>query len=268
MRRFLPLVLILALLTGCAAAPADPTTEAISTPPVTTEPPAETAAPPDAASIAVETPCGTLYLPDQWDIPLIQETSLGDPMVIRFLAEDTALYALTFSSAPGPNDAGMVRVDGEAVYVGLELAALEHGSDLLLSMQESVNLLLEQLPLEPVAPPSGPVVEGEDLLILTPYGSLHFPRSWEECLMTAQPDDGTLAFYCQLPDRDPVLLFTVRFGSDSGDICASITGPDGTVTQLSLDPAVPVFDASWTQGEMDLVHAMQEDMNHLLLALS
>lgn len=260
MKRILPILLALILLTGCSAEKPEQTTPTVPTPPVTTVPP-ETTVP---GEIPVETPCGTLYLPDGWDIPITARSMLGDPMVISFLAEDVPLYDLIFSTISGPETVGIA----DGLFIGMRLHPLAEETDLLLSMQESVNQLLSQLAPEPVSDLIGESGAGEELLVLTPYGTLHFPFQWEECLLTRQTAEDTVEFCCLLPEREPVSLFTVSFGGEDGDIRASITAHDGTVTPVSVTVSEPEFDNSWTQGEMDLVHAMQEDMNYLLNALS
>lgn len=267
MKPILPLLLALTLLAGCALKPVPQTTEALTEPSVVTTVPPETTAPPKPAGIPLETPCGTLYIPDNWDLPLTAETKLGDPIVITILSEDVPLYDLTFSASTD-RAIGMVSMEEGPIYVGMTIHPLEEETDLLLDMQESVNTLLSQLPLEAVPEAPAESGAGEDLLILTPYGSLHFPVMWEECLETEQPGEDVLEFYCALPEHENILLFTLRFGTEDGNIAAAITAPDGTVTDVSLTVAPLEFDDTWTPQEQDLVFAMQEDMNYLLRALS
>ena len=99
--------------------------------------------------IPVETPCGTLYIPDEWDIPISVAETQGDPLVITFKAEDVELYELTFSGK-AHNAIGEVRTEDGIIYVGMNIRALEDETDMLMAMQESVNVLLTQLALEPV----------------------------------------------------------------------------------------------------------------------
>lgn len=212
--------------------------------------------------IPVETPCGTVYLPDVWDLPITVETSLGEPMRLSFLAEGTPLYELTFSKAPD-GAIGMLQTDSGVQYLGVTLHPLEEESDLLLSMQESVNELLFQLDPQPVAPADAP----PDILIQTPYGTLPFPGKWEGYLRTEQPEADTLDFYCDLLEHPPVLLFTAVFGTAEGGIRADITADDGTVTPLIFLRHTLVFEGSWSQEALDLVYAMQEELNFLLDAL-
>lgn len=266
MRRLLLLLLTAALFCACAADPAPETTAPAPEPPVTLPP--ETTAPAVSQGIPLDTPCGTLLLPDSWDIPITTEATLGDPMVIRFFAEDVPLYDMTFSTIPSDDAVGTVTADDELLFLGLRLHPLEAETDLLLDMQESVNALLSQLPLQALAEAPDPDGAGEDLQILTPWGTLHFPRMWEDCLLTEQPAFDTIIFSCSLPDHDPVPLFTLTFDSNLGPVTAVITDADGTTTPVSLTVAEPEFDGSWSPDETDLFYAMQEDVNYLLGSLS
>lgn len=266
MRRLLLLLLTAALLCGCAAAPAPETTAPAAEPSVTLPP--ETTAPAVFQGTPLDTPCGTLLLPDNWDTPITAEATLGDPMVIRFFAEDVPLYDLTFSTVPGVDAVGTVTVDDETLYLGLRLHPLQEETDLLLDMQESVNALLNQLPLRSLADTPVHDGAGEDLQLLTPWGTLHFPRMWEDCLLTEQPAFDTIIFSCSLPDHDPVPLFTLTFDSNLGPVTAVITDADDTATPVSLTVAEPEFDESWSPDEQDLFYAMQEDVNYLLGSLS
>lgn len=197
------------------------------------------------------------------------EATLGDPMVLTFCAENGKLYDLTFSESAG-ECIGMLQTADGPIYVGMRMYELSVDSDMLLSMQESVNYLLGQLKLSKVdSPVQDESVEDPDdeLLIDTDIGTLVFPGKWEQYLYTELVDDYALEFYCCLSDREPVLLFTVLLRSEDGDIISSITAEDGIKHALSIWIAVPDFDQSWTEAEIDTVYAMQEDMNYLLSAL-
>lgn len=215
----------------------------------------------------VETPCGIIFLPDDWDAPITAETVSEDPTVIDFLVEGEKLYSLVFSEDPD-GAFGQVSVDGRVIYMGMEICELDGTDDLLLSMQESINVLLEQLSPEPISSKpveTEPVVS--DILIETAYGDLLFPGKWEDNLQVEQPDEKTVEFYGNLTDYEPVLLFTVSFESEDGHIVAELVGADDSVTKLSIDIAEIVFDDSWKEADRNLIYAMQEDMNYLLESL-
>lgn len=263
------LALFMVLCCGCTPEPA-PTQPPAETLPTQsqTEPTVPETVPEETVpgDIAVETPCGTLYLPDEWDLPISYTTAQGDPAVITFLAEDVALYDLLFSETT-VQSLGQVQTAKGIVYVGMTIHPLEEETDMLLSMQESVNVLLAQLnPQSVTVVPTEPTPAG-DITLDTNYGTLHFPAKWKDCLKMQQPADDMVEFYCCLPDREPVLVFTVLLGKGADGPSAVITAPDGTETALYILVAEPEFDADWTDAEMDTVYAMQEDMNYLLEAL-
>ncbi len=271
MKRIRLTVLLLAalLLWGCApAAPTEPDenqSPAVTVPEATvplTEP--ETI-PAPAFSVPVETPCGTLYLPDNWDMPIQTQTTLGDPMVISFWAEDVKLYELTFSEAPG-EAVGMVNTEDGPIYVGMRIPPLDGEANLLLAMQESVNDLLAQLPLMPVPETPAETQPVEEVLVETPYGVLRFPGKWRDCLMTEQ-DESLVDFYAVLPGREPVLLFTVAFGTSNGHLSGVLTAENGNQTDIAIVIHALELTGEWTDGEQDTIFAMQEDTNYLLAAL-
>lgn len=219
-----------------------------------------------AYSIPVETPCGVLYLPDNWDMPIRTESILGDPMVISFWAEDVMLYELTFSeNADGA--VGMVRIEDGTIYVGMRLTELEIEDNMLLSMQETINELMTQLKLEDVPDVPEDTQPQADIPIDTPYGELRFPGKWKNYLMTQQ-EEGLIDFYAALPDHEPVLLFTVVFETANGHASGVITAQNGTQTDLAIVIHDLELPGDWSDGEIDIVYAMQEDMNYLLNKLS
>lgn len=251
---------------GCSGGQ-EPAEQPVLTSPIEQTTPTETTVPasvPETAPYAgtpVDTPCGVLYLPDDWDLPITFETRPGDPMVITFSAEDVKLYDLTFSETAG-ECIGMAQTGDGPVYVGIRLHDLPEGSDLLMSMQESVNMLLDQLQLS-----EGDHTAEKELQIETDIGTLAFPGKWEPYLSVEPVDDYGLAFYCCIPQREPVLVFTVLLRSEDGDIITTITDPEGVQHALSIWIAEPEFDEGWSQAEIDTVYAMQEDMHYLLDAL-
>ena len=215
-----------------------------------------------AYSIPVDTPCGVIYLPDNWDMPIMTESILGDPMVISFWAEDVKLYELTFSEN-AVDAVGMVKNEDGNIYVSMRISELENEDNMLLSMQETINELMMQLNLEDVPHIPEETQPLEDILVDTPYGELHFPGKWEDYLMTQQEDD-LVDFYALFPDHDPALLFTVVFETANGHASGVITAENGSQTDLAIVIHDLELIGDWSDGEIDIVYAMQEDMNYLL----
>lgn len=244
--------------------PVETTNPAETIPPVQTAPETE---PVVYGGNPVETPCGILYLPDNWDMSITAETVSEDPTVIDFLAQGEKLYSLAFSDDPD-GAFGQVTVDGRVIYVGMEICELDEADDLLLSMQESINELLAQLSPEPVSSrpvETEPVVS--DILIETAYGDLLFPGKWEDNLQVEQPDEKTVEFYGCVKGHAPVLLFTLNYESENGDIMMELVTEDHAVVSLGIDISEIEFEGMWNDEEMDLIYSMQEDMNYLMDSL-
>ena len=186
-------------------------------------------------------------------------------MVISFWAEDVKLYELTFSEGPG-EAVGMVITEEGPIYVGMWISPLDGEADLLLAMQESVNDLLAQLALMPVPEIPAETQPVEEIRVQTPYGVLRFPGKWRDCLMTEQ-DESLVDFYAVLPGREPVLLFTVAFGTSNGHLSGVLTAENGNQTDIAVVIHELELTGEWTDGEKDTIFAMQEDTNYLLAAL-
>lgn len=269
-RKMMLVPLLLAVLFCGCSGQQEPVRQPQQTIPVHQTMPPESTAPQETSpgidydGIPVETPCGTLYVPDAWDEPISTTMTLGDPMILTFWAGDTKLYDLTFSET-AEGCIGAARTEEGEIYVGMTVHPLSAESDLLLSMQESVNILLEQLQLS--EPEIAATAEPTELSIETEYGVLNYPAKWKHCLSTEQINEYMLEFRCCIPDRDPVLLFTVLLHSEDGDIISSITDENGVQTALSIWIAELELDENWTDAERDMIYAMQEDMNYLLDAL-
>ena len=187
-------------------------------------------------------------------------------MVITFCAEDVKLYDLTFSES-SDGGIGVNKTGDIPIYVGMKVHEIPQESNMLMSMQESCNYLLDQLMLvdmEQAVPAETAEAPVDDLIIQTEIGILNFPGKWEDYLITELVDGYALEFYCSLLEHDPVLVFTVLLRSEDGDIISHITDEDGVQHTISIWIAHPEFDHSWSAAEVDMVYAMQEDMNYLL----
>lgn len=244
--------------------PIETTLPSVPTGPVQTVPETE---PVVYEGTPVETPCGIIHLPNDWDKPITVETVSENPTVIDFLVEGEKLYSLIFSDDP-EGAFGQVSVDGTVIYVSMEISELDGANDQLLSMQESINDLLVQLSPDPIT--STPVEtepEIDDIVIETVYGDLLFPGKWEDNLQVKQPNQNTVEFYGYVKGHDPVLLFTLNFESEYGDIVMELMTEDHTVVSLGIDISDIGFEGRWSDEEMNLIYSMQEDMNYLMDSL-
>lgn len=277
--RILGALLAVMVLAGCTVRPdstepavADDPTEATQptqeTVPHETQPVTE---PVQTQDVAVQTPVGILLYPSDLAEHLDVRTAQGDVTVMTFVAvledREQALFDLRFSQVTAEGAAGMVQAEGKNVYMGFimhdftpDASWRQDQIDTVYAMQETLNVLMDQVTLAPVED----VPEAQDLVIATAYGDLNFPGRWEEQLKVEKPDADTVEFYGVLPGKEPQLLFTLRFG---GDGALALTCRDGVRTAVSIKCAEPVFDGTWSQQEMDLIYAMQEDINYLTDAL-
>lgn len=237
------------------------------TEPVISTDPVQETGPVAYEGVPVETPCGTVYLPDDWDEPIVVETVSENPTVIDFLADDVKLYSLIFSKS-ADDTIGCVQTEDGIVYVGMEIEELDHATNQLLSMQESINVLLEQLSPDPIT--SAPVEEEpviSDIVIETAYGDLLFPGKWEDHLQVKELDVRTIEFYGCINSHAPVLLFTLNFENEDGDIVAELVSEDYSVISLAIDIAEINFENGWNDEETNLIYSMQEELNYLMDSL-
>lgn len=277
--RILGALLAVMVLAGCTVRP-DSTEPAVADDPTEDTQPTQETVPHETQTVtepvqtqdtAVQTPVGILLYPSDLAEHLDVRTAQGDVTVMTFVAvledREQALFDLRFSQVTAEGAAGMVRADGKNVYMGFTMHDFAPDAswrqdqiDTVYAMQETLNVLMDQVILAPVED----VPETQDLVINTAYGDLHFPGRWEEQLKVEKPDADTVEFYGVLPGKAPQLLFTLRFG---GDGALALTGRDGVRTAVSIEYAEPAFDGTWSQQEMDLIYAMQEDINYLTDAL-
>lgn len=268
MKRYLCLFLPLAiLLSGCCGE--QPPRQTLPPVPQPTAP-AQTFAPvsePVEPGVAVETVCGTIWFPLMWEEVVEVQTTPGDPMVLSFRAllgdhEPQSLFDLSFGSNL-EDPVGTVR-DGAGEIWQITVCVYEFSPDetwedgqiqAFYAMQEELNGLLGQLPIEALAP------DGELMTISAEPWELFYPAKWDPWLLIqGSAEEGWLDFCCVLPDRDPVLLFSLCFGGDGGQIIREL--PDGTILNVFL--AELTFSDGWSREERDTIYSMQEDLNILL----
>lgn len=238
-----------------------------------TEAPAETTQPTEPeelAPYAVQTPVGTILFPAEFEDCLDVRMSREDALIITFYAvmedKEQPLFDLWFSYTFKDGAAGMVQGDNQNYYVGFSLHPFEPDdtwtkgqTDTVYAMQEAANELLNQLELVAVD------AAEEDIVIQTAWGELRYPGKWEPYLLVEQKTEDAAEFYAKLPGKEPLLLFTVCFGAD--ETMAVITDQAGVETGVGIRFQELTPDSSWNQEELNVVYAMQEDLNFLLNAL-
>lgn len=116
------------------------------------------------------------------------------------------------------------------------------------------------------APKDPPVlVEFENGRIQTPYLTLYYPESFEDCLLVTNSCQSpyTLEFYAVLPERTEQRLFDLSLGAGADGNLGTVTTEAG---QIPVSATVYSFtpDSTWEQGQIDTVLAMQEAFNELI----
>ena len=113
-----------------------------------------------------------------------------------------------------------------------------------------------------------PELEGEDVVIETPYGKLYMPGTWKEELTISvdQTDGYEVVFYGSFGDHDPMALFAVNFGGSEGTVVHSMYTENNVPFDVRLR-TFPLAMEGWSSVEQATARAMQEDLNHLLAKL-
>lgn len=109
------------------------------------------------------------------------------------------------------------------------------------------------------------LVEFQNGQIHTPYLTLYYPESFEDCLLITNScrEPYTLEFYAVLPERAEQRLFDLRLGEGADGNLGTVTTEAG---QIPVSATVYFFtpDSTWEQGEIDTILAMQEAFNELI----
>lgn len=106
-------------------------------------------------------------------------------------------------------------------------------------------------------------------VLQTPYGDFRFPVEDEDCLMirVSEGKPYIVSFSACLPGREELALLDLYFGSGADHSLGLLTTPEGDSVELGMTMHPVSFGESWTQEEMDQVHAMQEAANDMLAAI-
>ena len=113
-------------------------------------------------------------------------------------------------------------------------------------------------PQEVIVPGSA---EG-DMTIETEYCDLYYPARWKE-LVKIRIQDGCVTFYADLKRLGEYPLFDISFTDNGGALYGTIRTKDGMSADVYLS-AYPVSGKrKLRQENMDLLYAMQDDMNQL-----
>lgn len=232
-----------------------------------------------SGDLVIQTPYGDLVFPGQWAQYLKTEQNDGADYGINFHAKlesgkEQLLFTLEFGEAKAPA-VGQVRLEnGQAFGVYVFAAGFTPDEtwdadevNIVRAMQEALNDVLNCLKMEPLGTPE-PDVEGDELVIDTPYGKLYYPGKWkEETKITIDESDGyEVVFHGAVGGHDFQPLFAVNFGGSKGTVVHTLTLENDIPMQVRLR-TFPLSMEEWSAMDQAMMRAMQEDLNHLLAKL-
>ena len=104
-----------------------------------------------------------------------------------------------------------------------------------------------------------------DIAISTPYVDLHYPENWLNYLKTEKnfDEENNVTFFASLDEKKDVELFTVHFNED-GEISLGVLNLEDERVYIAFSYAELKFDDTWTQNDIDVVCAMQEQINYII----
>ena len=114
---------------------------------------------------------------------------------------------------------------------------------------------------------SAPTVEElEESKIETAYGTLYYPKQWEEYVTTEQQENGdtiVVSFVATLHNTS-YRLFEVTIGGTEGAAAGELTDNGGTKRTVYMQVYELEGDSELTATEQNRLYAMQEDLNYLI----
>lgn len=114
---------------------------------------------------------------------------------------------------------------------------------------------------------SAPTVEElEESKIETAYGTLYYPKQWEEYVTTEQQENGdtiVVSFVATLHNTS-YRLFEVTIGGTEGAAAGELTDNGGTKRTVYMQVDELEGDPALTATEQNRLYAMQEDLNYLI----
>ena len=114
---------------------------------------------------------------------------------------------------------------------------------------------------------SAPTVEElEESKIETVYGTLYYPKQWEEYMTTEQQENGdtiVVSFVATLHNTS-YRLFEVTIGGTEGTAAGELTDAEGTKRTVYMQVYELEGDSELTATEQNRLYAMQEDLNYLI----
>jgi len=242
----------------------------------------------------IETPYYDLHFPNEWKDFLVTETTDGTPYTVAFYAnldtrdEQQKLYTVSFGGSADTAAAAVKASDGKYIALNVENVTFVPDSswtsrdiNIVFTMQETLNYVLEKLPLEDADLLNSPAQSGStsgsgelpesmksDLAVDTPYMELHYPSKWADNLSIKVKDGKvySVTYACIIGSHNETELFTIYFGGKKGVPLKTIKTEDGDKVEIRINVPELSLDG-WSEDERNTAFAMQEDLNYLLLKL-
>ena len=236
----------------------------------------------------IETPFLTLHFDETLTDCLGIAHDTGTPYVLEFYAvlegkPEQRIFDILFAEGKEGN-LGVLETDAGEFSVSMKIYKFnpddtwtEGEINTVLALQDTSNDLIEQMMVYQMKEEyKGPEISQEKpvsnlvdfLAIETPYGVLSYPMKWQDYLVTEskQTDTYRIDFYGQLEDQEPVLLFTIIFGGDTGEQIGAIKDRDGQYVTVNV-----IMEALNVEGFEDadvaILYEMQEAMNLVIAQL-
>lgn len=202
-----------------------------------------------------------------------------EPYEVTILADldkttDIELLSFYFNREIGTNLGKIKDEDGNIVTVSFEKYGFEDRSvlsesdieRLKMTQEDLLDDIVANLPYVEIAEQvSKENIENEYITIETSYTQLLYPKKWEEYLETEiiETDVLSVVFYCHLPNREKVELFSYIFGDSADMLIGKLDGTEIGISFSELNNA-----ADWSNEEKQIFYEMQEDMNIIIDGLA
>lgn len=106
----------------------------------------------------------------------------------------------------------------------------------------------------------------EDMVVSTAFGDLHYDGQWKDSLETQETENGdrTEIEFTAKMDSGTYPLFKVTIGGEDGEPVGTLTGEDGTVRNVYIEPYDPENLDQMSEEEQNRFYAMKDSINYLI----
>ena len=273
---FLSIVILSALLSGCAIRENDPYRPGEEQDQTTVPNPAEHSTEADVEettetapgqssgeeregdlTFVIETPYCNFKYPKKWeDAVEISASKTEEVYTVQFSADGNPLFAISCNDGSG-YVLGTLKAAGKSVSISLTTYQLDANSAQYAtysSMQEDVNVILEHLRTDYAFDLNGGAEEDETSVfeIQTAVAPLYYPEKWKGSV-TVQVTEKSVEFLCE-----DAKLFSVLFGPGDAYLLGTYRGTEIRIASYDLEAG------AFSKAEYQRLCAMQEDVNVMI----